>query len=67
MITEIENLSEDFTKLQQIADVASSLKCQHQPLEEIIKELQRDVQRQLAERKSTDSPLNFLELTMTLP
>lgn len=41
-------------------------RCNHQNLEEIIKDMQRDVQKQLAERKSTDSPLNQIELVLNM-
>lgn len=63
IMTEIENLAEDCNKLQQIADITASLKYPHQNLEDVIKELHRDVQRQLSERQTNDAQLNMLELS----
>lgn len=61
---EIEHLSEDCSKLQQISDLASSLRCPHQTLEESIRDLQTSVQRQLVERQINDAQLNVLELNV---
>ncbi|KFB51819.1 AGAP003854-PA-like protein [Anopheles sinensis] len=60
---EIEHLTEDSGKLIQISDLTASLRCPHASLEEAIRELQRDIQRQLAERQTNDAQLNVLELT----
>ncbi|ETN57726.1 hypothetical protein AND_010690 [Anopheles darlingi] len=62
---EIEHLTDDSGKLVQIADLAASLRCSHIPLEEAIRDLQREIQRQLAERQTNDAQLNVLELTLT--
>ncbi|XP_055604092.1 uncharacterized protein LOC129752331 [Uranotaenia lowii] len=64
IMREIENLSEDSTKLLQISELAASLRCPHQLLEEAIRDLQREVQRQLSERQTNDAQLNILELTL---
>lgn len=64
---EIENLTEDLGKLQKISDIVSELRCSHSLLEDTVKDLQRDVQRQLSERQSNDSQLNLLELTLNTP
>lgn len=64
---EIEHLIEDSNKLQQILEITSSLRCQHQILEESIRDLQLTVQRQLAERQANDSQLNVLELSVNGP
>lgn len=61
---EIETLSLDSNKLQQMLEIASTLRCQHQLLEESLRELQQSVQRQLIDRKSNDSQLNVLELNV---
>lgn len=61
---EIEHLSGDCNKLQQIWDLTVSLKCQHQLLEESIRDLQASIQRQLVERQSNDAQLNVLELLL---
>ncbi|EDV91134.1 GH15838 [Drosophila grimshawi] len=67
IVSEIENLSEDSNKLQQITDIAASLKHPHQYLEDVIRELHRDIQRQLSERQTNDTQLNMLELTVSSP
>ena len=64
---EIEHLSEDSTKLQQILDLASSLRCSHSSLEDSIRDLHANVQRQLTERQANDSQLNILELNYNAP
>jgi Ca2+-binding EF-hand superfamily protein len=67
MINEIENLTEDSNKLQQILDLVSTLRCPHQTLEESIRDTQLNIQRQLSERQSNDSQLNILELNVNEP
>ncbi|XP_017014130.3 uncharacterized protein [Drosophila takahashii] len=67
IVSEIETLAEDCNKLQQITDIAVSLKYPHQYLEDVIRELHRDVQRQLSERQTNDTQLNMLELTVSSP
>ncbi|XP_040160849.1 uncharacterized protein LOC120898711 isoform X1 [Anopheles arabiensis] len=63
IMKEIEHLTEDSSKLIQISDLTASLRCPHGSLEEAIRELQREIQRQLAERQTNDAQLNVLELT----
>ncbi|XP_073831491.1 rho guanine nucleotide exchange factor 17 isoform X2 [Musca autumnalis] len=67
IMTEIENLAEDCNKLQQISEITSSLKMPHQYLEDVIRELHRDAQRQLSERQTNDAQLNMLELAVNSP
>uniref|UniRef100_A0A336LAB1 CSON006212 protein n=1 Tax=Culicoides sonorensis TaxID=179676 RepID=A0A336LAB1_CULSO len=64
---EIEQLTEDCNKLQQISELTVSLRCQHQVLEDTIRDLQREIQRQLNDRQSNDSQLSQLELTLNSP
>lgn len=67
IVSEIENLSEDSNKLQQISEITASIKYPHQYLEDVIRELHREIQRQLSERQTNDTPLNVLELTVSSP
>ncbi|KAH8295057.1 hypothetical protein KR018_006438, partial [Drosophila ironensis] len=67
IVSEIETLADDCSKLQQITDITVSLKYPHQYLEDVIRELHRDVQRQLSERQTNDTQLNMLELTVSSP
>lgn len=64
---EIEHLSEDSSKLQQMLDLSATLRCSHLTLEESIRDLQLVVQRQLVERQANDSQLNILELNVNAP
>lgn len=87
IMREIEYLTEDCTKLQQMIDIAVTLRlvlnyffismsfkineshhfsyrCPHQHLEENMRELQKDLQRQLNDRQSNDSQLCVLELAV---
>lgn len=64
MIKEMENLREDCNKLTTIAELTSQLKLPHQILEDTIRDLHRDVQRQLSDRQSNDTQLSLLELTI---
>lgn len=64
---EIEHLIEDSNKLQQILEISTNLRCPHQILEESIRDLQLNVQRQLSERQANDSQLNVLELNVNGP
>lgn len=66
-MNEIENLAEDCNKLQQIANITASLKYPHQYLEDVIRELLRDVQRQLSERQTNDTQLNMVDLLVNSP
>lgn len=67
IMREIEILSEDSSKIQQISEISSNLRCPHQVLEDSIRDLQRDIQRQLAERQANDTQLNLLELNLNVP
>lgn len=67
IMKEIEHLSEDSSKLQQMLDLAATLRCPHLTLEEAIRDLQLIIQRQLVERQANDSQLNVLELNLNAP
>ncbi|XP_063700137.1 rho guanine nucleotide exchange factor 17 [Culicoides brevitarsis] len=67
IMKEIEQLTEDCNKLQQISELTVSLRCPHQVLEDTIRDLQREIQRQLNDRQSNDSQLSQLELTLNSP
>ncbi|XP_075146782.1 rho guanine nucleotide exchange factor 17 isoform X2 [Haematobia irritans] len=67
IMTEIENLAEDCNKLQQISEITASLKFPHQYLEDVVRELHQNAQRQLSERQTNDAQLNMLELAVNSP
>lgn len=65
---EIEQLTDDSNKLQQIADITASIKYPHPMLKDTIRDMQLEIQRQLSERQSNDTQLlNSLELNISSP
>lgn len=64
MLNEMENLAEDVAALNQISDLTASLHCPHGQLEEVVREMLSSVNKQLAERQTSDSQLSYLELTL---
>ena len=60
----MENLVEDVAALNQINDLTASLHCPHGQLEEVVREMLSSVNKQLAERQTSDSQLSYLELTL---
>lgn len=43
------------------------IRCQHQGLEDSVRELQRDLQKQLTERQQNETQLSLLEFTIQTP
>ncbi|XP_069677397.1 rho guanine nucleotide exchange factor 17 isoform X2 [Periplaneta americana] len=64
MMSEMEHLAEDVATLNQITDLTASLHCQHSQLEEVVRDLLASINKQLAERQTSDSQLSYLELTL---
>ncbi|PNF36390.1 hypothetical protein B7P43_G17749 [Cryptotermes secundus] len=64
MLNEMENLAEDVATLNQINDLTVSLHCPRGQLEEVVREMLSSVNKQLAERQTSDSQLSYLELTL---
>ncbi|GFG38293.1 hypothetical protein Cfor_08933, partial [Coptotermes formosanus] len=65
LLNEMENLAEDVAALNQINDLTASLHCPHGQLEEVVREMLLSVNKQLAERQTSDSQLSYLELTLS--
>lgn len=61
---EIQKLSEDVCVLTQISDLTLTLQCPRTSLEEIVKDMLSNVNKQLAERQTSDSQLSYLELML---
>lgn len=68
LVCEIEQLTDDSNKLQQITDITASMKFPHQMLKDTVRDMQLEIQRQLSDRQSNDSQLlNRLELNISSP
>lgn len=64
MMREMEKLTEDAATLTQINELTSTLHCPHNSLEEIVKEMLANVNKQLSDRQNSDSQLSYLELML---
>ncbi|XP_078048564.1 rho guanine nucleotide exchange factor 17 isoform X1 [Augochlora pura] len=64
MAREVDHLREDCTTLVQLQELASTLHGAKQQLEDLIKDMLVQAQRQLAERNAAHSQLACLELTL---
>lgn len=64
MMVEIENLTEDIAVLNQINDMSWSLHCPHNQLDEVVKEMLTNLNKQLVEQQNSDSQLSCLDLTL---
>lgn len=64
MMVEMENLTEDIGILNQINDLSWSLHCNHSTLEDVIKDMLTNLNKQLAEQQNSDSQLSCLDLTL---
>ncbi|XP_012280572.1 rho guanine nucleotide exchange factor 17 isoform X3 [Orussus abietinus] len=64
MAREVDHLREDCATLNQLQELAATLHGAKQQLEDLIKELLGQAQRQLAERNAAHSQLACLELTL---
>lgn len=64
MMVEIENLTEDISILNQINDMSWSLHSSHSQLDEVVKEMLTNLNKQLVEQQNSDSQLSCLDLTL---
>lgn len=64
MMLEIENLTEDISVLNQINELAWSLHSSHGQLDEVIKDMLGNLNKQLLEQQNSDSQLSCLDLTL---
>ncbi|XP_067128079.1 rho guanine nucleotide exchange factor 17-like [Centruroides vittatus] len=65
ILKDIENLEGDVSLLNQIGEMVSNLNCQHQALDDVIKELLSNVTKQLFEKQNADNQFLSVELTIT--
>nr|XP_022915112.1 rho guanine nucleotide exchange factor 17-like isoform X1 [Onthophagus taurus] len=64
MMVEIENLTEDIALLNQMNDLSWSLHCSHKQLDDVIKEMLGNLNKQLTEQQNSDSQLSCLDLAL---
>lgn len=64
MAREVDHLREDCSTLTNLQELTAALHGPKQQLEELIKDMLGQAQRQLAERNAADSQLACLELTL---
>lgn len=65
IVTEVNNISEDISLLNQINDLTLSLHCNHSHLEEVLKEMLASLTKQLSEQQNNESQLACLDLTIS--
>lgn len=61
---EIENLTEDISILNQIAELSWNMHCPHITLDENIREMLSNLNKQLADQQNSDNQLSCLDLTL---
>lgn len=66
-IREIEFLNADLRAVQRIGELAGSLRCPHSALDDVVREMQASLSRQLADRQAGDTQLSYLEMTINMP
>ena len=64
MAREVDHLREDCATLGQLQELAARLHGPKQPLEELVRDMLAQTQKQLAERNAAHSQLACLELTL---
>lgn len=64
MMVEIENLSGDIGILNQINELSWSLHCNHNQLDDLIRDMLASLNKQLMEQQNSDSQLSCLDLTL---
>ncbi|XP_045481374.1 rho guanine nucleotide exchange factor 17 isoform X2 [Harmonia axyridis] len=67
MMIEIDNLNEDRSILNQIGEMCANLHCNHNQLDEIVKEMISSVNKHLNEQQNCESQLSSLDLNLTTP
>ncbi|XP_063896814.1 rho guanine nucleotide exchange factor 17 isoform X5 [Helicoverpa armigera] len=61
---EVETLTEDVNTLTQISENVAALHTQHAQLEEIVREMLHNLNRQLSERQNSDTQLCYMEISL---
>lgn len=64
---EVETLSADANTLTQISEQVAALHSQHSQLEEMVRELLHNVNKQLSETQHSDTQLCYMEISLSTP
>ncbi|KAJ2954677.1 hypothetical protein O0L34_g2973 [Tuta absoluta] len=64
---EVETLTEDVNTLTQISEHVAALHTQHSQLEELVREMLHNLNKQLSDRQNSDTQLCFMELSLATP
>ncbi|KAI5644836.1 rhoGEF domain-containing protein [Phthorimaea operculella] len=64
---EVETLTEDVNTLTQISEHVAALHTQHTQLEELVREMLHNLNKQLSDRQNSDTQLCFMELSLATP
>lgn len=62
LLREMEHLLEDVQTVGQIMDLLATLHCAHTQVEDSVRELSTNLNKQLSEKQSSDSQLSYLEM-----
>lgn len=65
MMVELENLTEDISILNQINDLSFTLHCSHSSLDEVVRDMLTNLNKQLMEQQNSDTQLSCLDLQLT--
>ncbi|XP_072378772.1 rho guanine nucleotide exchange factor 17 isoform X1 [Diabrotica undecimpunctata] len=67
IMTEVDNLTDDISLLNQIHELACNLHYSHTNLDEVVKEMLASLNKHLIEQQNSDSQLACLDLTISTP
>lgn len=65
MMIETENLTDDISVLNQIAELAWGLHCSHSTLDDVVQDMLGNLNKHLTEQHNNDNQLSCLDLTLT--
>lgn len=63
-MNEVETLTDDINTLTQISEHVAALHTQHMQLEEIVREMLHNLNKQLSDRQNSDTQLCFMEVSL---
>lgn len=67
LMVDLENITEDIVTLNHLTDFAAKLHCNHNTLDEVIKDMLTGLHKQLCEQQNNDIGLSCLDLQINTP